>query len=137
VALLRAGMGHYDATEYPAARVYFRKLRATSDPEADDGAFFYAATFFRESNWLRARHEFKRLLRDFPRSRWVPAAYWHIASCEKNLGHTRRARRTFALVVRRFPSDPSTMNLARRELASFESRREGVLVKWWRRVRRG
>jgi len=136
-ALLRAGMGRYDATEYPAARVYFRKLRATSDPEADNGAFFYAATFFRESNWLRARHEFKRLLRDFPRSRWVPAAYWHIASCEKNLGHTRRARRTFALVARRFPNDPSTVNLARRELNSFESRREGALVKWWRRVRRG
>jgi tetratricopeptide (TPR) repeat protein len=136
-ALLRAGMSHYDATEYPASRVYFRKLRATSDPEADDGAFFYAATFFREANWLRARHEFKQLLRRFPRSRWVPAAYWHIASCEKNLGHTRRARRTFALVVRRFPNDPSTVNLARRELNSFESRREGALVKWWRRVRRG
>ena len=136
-ALLRAGMGRYDATDYPAARAYFWKLRESRDPEADNGAFFYGATFFREGSWPRARHEFKRLIRRFPQSRWVPAAYWHIASCDKNLGHARRARRTFALVVRRFPGDPSTAALARRELASFDRRREGVLVKWWRSGRSG
>ena len=131
-ALLRDGMARYDKTDYPGARVYFRKLRAMSHPEAENGAFFYAATFFRQADWRRARHEFKHLLDRFPSGRWVAPAYWHIASCEKNLGRTGRARRLFMLVVRRFPDDTSTVNMARRDLATFESRREGVIARWWR-----
>jgi hypothetical protein len=38
------------------------------------------------------------------------------------------------MIVRRFPSDPATTQMARRELAGFERRREGALAKWWRRL---
>lgn len=130
--MLRSGMSRYDASDYAGARVFFRKLRTTKNPLAEDGAFFYAATFFREANWLRARHEFKWMLRHFAQSRWVPSGYWHIASCDKNLGHMRRSRQTFELVVRRFPNDPSTVNLARRDLMTFQNRHEGALARWWR-----
>ena len=132
--LLRDGMALYDKTDYAGARVYLRKLLATSDPEAENGAFFYAATFFRQGDYPRARHEFKRLIRRYPSGRWVPASYWHVATCEKTLGRNVRARRLFATIVRRFPDDPSTTNMARRELASFERRREGAIAKWWRKL---
>jgi hypothetical protein len=49
-----------------------------NDPEAENGAFFYAASFFRGGDFMRARHEFKRLIRRFPTGRWVPSAYWHL-----------------------------------------------------------
>jgi hypothetical protein len=130
--LFRGGMAEYDATDYPAARVYFRKLLRMNHPESENAAFFYAATFHREGAFPRARHEFKRLIRRHPKSRWIPAAYWHIAMCEKNAGRNSRARRLFAMIVRRFPYDPATVNLARRDLETFQRRRGGVLIEWWR-----
>jgi tetratricopeptide (TPR) repeat protein len=134
--LFTGGMARYDARDYPAARMHFRKLLLGTSAEAEDAAFFYAASFFREGDWRRARHEFKRLLWRWPRSRWVPAAYWHVATCEKQLGHSVRARRLLATIVRRFPDDPTTVRMARHELASVQRRRRGVLTEWWRRVRR-
>jgi tetratricopeptide (TPR) repeat protein len=135
VTLFASGMRRYDANDYPGARPYYRKLLATATPQSEDAAFFYAATFFREANWLRARHEFKRLAHRFPSSRWLPAAYWHIATCDKNLGHNGRSHRMFALIVRRFPKDPQTVSMARQALDSFDRRRRGVLVDWFRSAR--
>jgi tetratricopeptide (TPR) repeat protein len=130
--LFRSGMERYDANDHAAARQYFRKLLPTTTPEGENAAFFYAATFYRQGDWARARHEFKRLLRRDRHGRWEPAAYWHLATCEKNLGRTRRARRLFAMIVRRFPNDPSTTTMAARDLTRLERRRGGVLVDWWR-----
>ena len=131
-ALLRGGMARYDKTDNPGARIWFKKLMQTKDPEAENGAFFYAASFFRQGDCMRARHEFKRLVRRFPNGRWVPSAYWHIATCEKTLGRMVRSRRLFASIVRRFPNDPATVAMAKRELGTFERRREGAIAKWWR-----
>ena len=135
-ALFRGGMQHYEAGDYAAARPFFRKLLATTTPEGENAAFFYAATFYRQGDWTRARHEFKRLIRRDRRGRWVPAAYWHLATCERNLGRARRARRLFTLVVRRFPNDPSTTALAARDLTQLARRQRGVLIDWWRSWRR-
>jgi hypothetical protein len=133
VALFTLGMKRYDAVDYPGARVYYRKLLGMTSPQTEDAAFFYAATFFREANWPRARHEFKRLARRFSNGRWVPAAYWHIATCEKSMGHNVRAHRVFAYIVRRFRTkDPQTANMARKDLDSLERRGRGVLTTWWR-----
>ena len=129
--LFRGGMAKYDATEYAAARAYFRKLVEMDSPDSENAAFFYAASFYREGSGERARRAFKRLIRRFPESRWVPAAYWHVGSCEKALGHNRRARRIFRNTMRRFPNDRSTVDMSRRELESLQRRRRGVLVEWW------
>jgi hypothetical protein len=130
--LFRGGMAKYDTQDYAASRVYFRKLLGMTHPESENAAFFYAASFYREGNFQRARHEFKRLIRKYPQGRWTPAAYWHIATCEKNAGHNGRARRILASIVRRFPKDPSTVLMAQRDLESVQRRRGGVLVEWWR-----
>ena len=135
VVLFQRGMALYDKSEYPEARAHFRKAFATTHPEAENAAFFYAATFYRQGNWPRTGHEFKRLIRRWPHGRWVPSAYWHIAQAEKAIGRNGRARRLFASIVRRFPKDPATVNLAQRELSTFERRREGLLAKWWRSLR--
>jgi hypothetical protein len=131
-AIFAGGMKRYDALDYPGARVYYRKLLGMRAPQSEDAAFFYAATFFREANWTRARHEFKRLARRFPSSRWVPAAYWHIATCDRNLGHNGRSHRTFAMIVRRFPKDTQTASMAKKDRDGFDLRRRGVLVNLWR-----
>jgi len=131
-ALLRGGMARYDKNDNAGARIWFKKLMQMNDPEAENGAFFYAASFFRGGDYMRARHEFKRLIRLFPKGRWVPSAYWHLGVCEKALGRMVRSRRLFESIVRRFPNDPATVAMAKRELTTFERRHEGVLAKWWR-----
>ena len=67
-------------------------------------------------------------------ARWVPSAYWHLATCEKALGRMVRARELYASIVRRFPNDPATVAMAKRDLQTFERRREGAIAKWWRGV---
>jgi hypothetical protein len=129
--LFRGGMTKYDANEYAAARPWFRKLMDMGTRESENATFFHAASFYREGSTERARRAFKRLIRRYPRSRWVPAAYWHLGSCERTLGHNRRARRIFESIVRRFPRDPSTVGMAARELQGFQRRRRGALVEWW------
>jgi hypothetical protein len=130
-ALLRGGMARYDKGDNAGARVWFKKLSMTNDPEAENGAFFYAAATFRQGDCIRAQHEFKRLIHRFPHGRWVPSAYWHLATCEKSLGRMARSRELFASIVRRFPKDPATVAMAKRDLQTFERRREGVIAKWW------
>src|SRR5262249_40217329 len=55
-ALFAGGMARYDKNDYPGARVYFRKLLLGTSPEAENAAFFYPASFFRLSQWPRAKH---------------------------------------------------------------------------------
>jgi hypothetical protein len=129
--LMRLGMQRYEQDDYPGARPYLWKAAGAGAADAETAAFFYAASFFREANWLRARREMKRLLHRFPASRWTAAAQWHIAACDRYLGRTGRARRRFAYVARRFPADETTARMARRDLKALERRRGGVLVRWW------
>lgn len=128
----REGMRLYDATEYEAARPYFRALRDDPGPRGDDASFFYAAAFFRQERWPRARHEFKRLLRRDRRGRLAAQAYWHIGTCDARLGRTRRGRGFFELVVRDFKDDPVAVGAAAGDLEVLERRRSGVLQAWWR-----
>jgi hypothetical protein len=134
-ARYEAGMERFQAADHRAARAHFRAVMATDAAEAEDATFFYAASFFREERWERARHEFKRLLRRFGQGRWVSAAHWHIAIAELRQGHARRARERFAWVAARFANDPATVENSRAELRRLSRRREGLLVRLWRRLR--
>ncbi len=130
-ALFKAGMKRYDANDYDGARLYFRKILDRFPSEGSDAAFFYAASFYRQANWQRARRAFKHLVRTDPHSTWVPAAYWHIFACEKNLGHIARARAGFRMIIRRFAYDPSAVGMAKQDLMQLRRRRGGILVDWW------
>jgi TolA-binding protein len=109
-------------------------MREPGVPQAQDAAFFYAASFFRQSDWTRASREFKRLLARDPHGRWAAAAHWHIAICDLRRGRVRRARARFAWVIRRFPEDRATVEGARVELRRITGARRGLLVELWRRL---
>ncbi|MGH7893914.1 MAG: tetratricopeptide repeat protein, partial [Candidatus Binatia bacterium] len=132
--LFKEGMGRYERNDYPGARIYFRKLLRDHPATSEDAAFFYAATFFRESRWTRAEHEFKRLVARYPHGRWIAGAHWHIAMCEVRRGHIARGRARLAYVVRRFASDTGTAALAQEELRKIQHRRGGVVLELWRRL---
>lgn len=132
-ARFSAAMERFEAGDRRAARAHFRVLMAGSGPVAEDATFYYAASFFRDESWERARHEFKRMIARYPRGRWIPTAHWHIGITELRQGRVRRARARFAYVARAFPQDPVTVQNARAELKRL-SRRDGLVVDLWRRL---
>jgi tetratricopeptide (TPR) repeat protein len=132
-ALQKGAMARYERGDYPGARIYFRKILHEHPAEAEDAAFFYAASFVREANWSRSRREFKRFVRRFPQSHWVPTAYWEIAVCDREGGRIAQARAGFIAVIRRFPTDPSTVKLASADLERLRRARGGLVLDIWRR----
>jgi TolA-binding protein len=102
--------------------------------KAEDAMFFYAASFFRESKWLRAQREFKRLIGRFPNGRWAAGAQWHVAVCDLRMGHVARGRARLEWILRRYPNDKGTVQLARDELEQLRRRRGGVLLDLWDRL---
>ena len=128
------GMARYDRKDYPGARPYFRKLMREYPGKAEDAMFFYAASFFRESKWMRAQREFKRLIGRFPKGRWTAGAQWHVAVCDLRMGHVARARARLEWILRRYPNDQGTVQLARDELDRLRRRRGGVLLDLWERL---
>ncbi len=132
VALTRDGMARYQKEDYAGARVYFRKIIDDFPDRAEDAVFFYAASFFRQSDWPRARKEFKRLAIKYRHSRWTPAAYWHIATCDRNLGDSRRAQERLEYLVAHHADDPLSASRASADLKMLRMRREGLLGRLWR-----
>ena len=132
VALTRDGMARYQKEDYAGARVYFRKIIDDFPDRAEDAVFFYAASFFRQSDWPRARKEFKRLAIKYRHSRWTPAAYWHIATCDRNLGDSRHAQERLEYLVAHHADDPLSASRASADLKMLRMRREGLLGRLWR-----
>ena len=131
---LVAGRMLFEAGKHRPARAQLRVLMDAGGPEAEDATFYYAASFFRQDQWVRASREFKHLLGHFPKGRWVAAAHWHIAICDLRRGRVRRARERFNYIIRRFPKDPATVENSRAELRRLERRHQGLLVDLWRRM---
>jgi hypothetical protein len=131
---LAAGRLLFEASQHREARAHFRYLMDAGGPLAEDATFFYAVSFFREQKWVRARREFKRLLKHFPRGRWVAAAHWHIAIADLRRGQARRARARFEWLARHPERDPVTSDNARMELDRLTARRAGWLLRTWHRL---
>jgi TolA-binding protein len=133
-ARFQAGMERLNAGDHKMARAHFALVRDTDAPEADDAAFFYAVTRFRDSDWLRAAHEFKRLLHRHPAGRWTPPIPWHLAICDLRRGRLQRAREHFRWIVRSYPEDPATVEGARGELRRMSPNRGGLVGALWSRL---
>jgi tetratricopeptide (TPR) repeat protein len=85
----------------------------------DDAAYFRAVTYWREQEPIRTIREFERFLAQFPSSRIVPAAHYHVGLSYGLLGRYAEAREAFEAAVRTSdPRDPER-EYALRALASL------------------
>jgi Tfp pilus assembly protein PilF len=132
-ARLTVAIERFNAGDQRVARSHLRVLMNTPGPQTADARFFHAASYFRESAWPQAAHEFKQLLHHDPSGRWAAAAHWHLAICDLRLGHVRRARARFEYLLRRFPADHATTENARAELQRLMRRDGGLVGALWRR----
>jgi hypothetical protein len=126
---MSAGMERLQQADHRAARAYFRAVMTSKAPQAEDAAFFYAVTFFRQERWEAAQHAFKQLIKRFPSGHWLAAGHWHIAIADARRGRIRRARARFASIIRRFPQDPATVTNARFELRRLTPRGHGLVME--------
>src|SRR5262249_55217253 len=131
-ALFEGGMARLSRGDYRGARAYFRTLQTEHPSRAEEGAFFYAATFFREGNWDRSRHEFKRFIRRFPDSPRLSQVYWHLAMCDASFGNNVRPMAELRYVIRHVRNDPTTANTAASDLRTLMRRRGGIVIQYWR-----
>jgi TolA-binding protein len=130
--LYEAGMSAFDRQEYLLARRYFAMaLQRGADPSLEAN-YFYAVSFYRESDWKATVREFESILKNHPGSRWTAAAHWHIAKALHELADNHGARRHFQYIIDHFPNDRHLVTLSQAGLDALHVTADGMVPRlWW------
>jgi len=103
--LYRSGVEQLRAKATDAAILSFYDLIATypESPLRESAQYLVADIFYKQKDWRGALAEFEALLAAVPRGEKVPDTLLKIGLCQKDLGDTARAKRTWERVVREHP----------------------------------
>jgi tol-pal system protein YbgF len=104
--LYRRGVEQLQAKETDAAILTFYDLIATypESPLRESAQYLVADVFYKQKDTRGALAEFEALVAAVPRGEKVPDALLKIGLCQKDLGDSTRARRTWERVVREHPA---------------------------------
>jgi tol-pal system protein YbgF len=104
--LYRSGVEQLKANATDAAVLSFYDLIATypDSPLRESAQYLVADVYFKQKDWRAALGEFEALIAAVPRGEKVPDALLKIGLCQKELGDSARAKRTWERVVREHPS---------------------------------
>jgi tol-pal system protein YbgF len=104
--LYRRGVEQLKAKATDAAILTFYDLIATypESPLRESAQYLVADVYFKQKDWRGALGEFEALIDAVPKGEKVPDALLKIGLCQKDLGDSARARRTWERVVREHPS---------------------------------
>jgi tol-pal system protein YbgF len=104
--LYRRGVEQLRANATDAAILTFYDLIATypESPLRESAQYLVADAFYRQKDFRGALAEFEALVAAVPRGEKVPDALLKIGLCQKDLGDSTRARRTWERVVREHPA---------------------------------
>jgi tol-pal system protein YbgF len=104
--LYRRGVEQMRANATDAAILTFYDLIATypDSPLRESAQFLVADAFYKQKDWRGALAEFEALVAAVPRGEKVPDALLKIGLCQKDLGDSARAKRTWERVVREHPT---------------------------------
>ena len=104
--LYRSGVEQLKAQATDAAVLSFYDLIATypDSPLRESAQYLVADVYFKQKDWRAALGEFEALIAAVPRGEKVPDALLKIGLCQKELGDSARAKRTWERVVREHPS---------------------------------
>jgi len=92
-----------------AAEGYLRVAQDHAGTQAAARALLLAAgAKFQDSAYPDAQKIYEQLIRDYPESRWLPQAFFGVASSLDAQGKTAEATKQFEELRRRFPNDPVT-----------------------------
>ena len=104
--LYRAGVEKLQAKDLDAAILSFNDLIVTYPDHSlrESAQFLMADIFYTQKNFREALAELEALIAAVPRGEKVPDALVKIGLCQKDLGDTERAKRTWERVVRDYPA---------------------------------
>jgi tol-pal system protein YbgF len=104
--LYRQGVEQLRAKAPDAAILTFYDLIATypESPLRESAQYLVADVYYQQKDWRGALAEFEALVAAVPRGEKVPDALLKIGLCQKALGDSARAKRTWERVVREHPS---------------------------------
>ena len=104
--LYRAGVEKLQAKNLDAAILSFNDLIVTYPDNSlrESAQFLMADIFYTQKDFRGALAEFEALIAAVPRGEKVPDALVKIGLCQKDLGDTERAKRTWERVVRDYPA---------------------------------
>ena len=103
--LYRTGVEQLRAKDLDAATLSFYDLIVTypDSPLRESAQFLVGDIFYQQKDWRGAMAEFEALISAVPRGEKVPDAFLKIGLCQRGLGDTARAKRTWERVVREHP----------------------------------
>jgi len=101
------GMKHFNSGEFDMARTVFEKglARFPLSPVADQTAFHFAVTFYKEQKWAQALESFEAMAREYPETRKLPEVLYHIGLCHLRLERRERAIGVLRKLIEDFPED--------------------------------
>jgi tol-pal system protein YbgF len=104
--LYRTGTEQLKAKNTDAATLSFYDLIVTypNDPLRESAQFLVADIYFNQKDYRAALAEFEALVDAAPRGERVPDALLKIGQCQKSLGDTGRAKRTWERIVKDYPA---------------------------------
>ncbi|PYN77212.1 MAG: hypothetical protein DMD96_24120 [Candidatus Rokuibacteriota bacterium] len=104
--LYRAGAEKLRAKELDAALLSFYDLIVTypDHPLRESAQFLVADILYTQKDYRGALAEFEALVAAVPRGEKVPDALMKIGLCQKDLGDTAQAKRTWESIVRDYPT---------------------------------
>ena len=104
--LYRTGTAQLKAKNTDAATLSFYDLIVTypNDPLRESAQFLVADIYFSQKDCRAALAEFEALVEAVPRGERVPDALLKIGQCQKSLGDTGRAKRTWERIVKDYPA---------------------------------
>jgi tol-pal system protein YbgF len=104
--LYRTGTTQLKARNLDAAMLSFYDLIVTypTDPLRESAQFLVADIYFNQKDYRGALAEFEALVDAVPRGERVSDALLKIGQCQKSLGDTGRAKRTWERIVKDYPA---------------------------------
>ena len=104
--LYRRGVEQLQSKAPDAAILSFYDLIATypESPLRESAQYLVADIYYQQKDWRGALAEFEALVAAVPRGEKIPDALVKIGFCQKDLGDTVRAKRTWERVVREYPA---------------------------------
>ena len=104
--LYRRGVEQLRANATDAAVLTFYDLIATypESPLRESAQYLVADVYYTQKDWRASMAEFEALVAALPRGERVPDALLKIGLCQKSLGDSARAKRTWERVVREHPT---------------------------------
>ena len=103
--LYNQGKELVDRGKYEQARALFTEAieEFPLSPVADLTLYLYAISYYKQENWQGTIRAFRWMVDQYPESRLIAEAYYHIGLCFIRLGYPPEARNQFLKVSEEFP----------------------------------